>query len=990
MLAPEFSLLTPVYADDETPADSAEQGVLTDSYAAIPFTKLDEQGGLPIPEDLTGKITKSHTQYGDSVLLEGSVADLNALRIPIGEFHFDAGNVGRLSFDGLRDKDYGMKVEVLLYLDDGEDPIATIPLRKQMGKREWSNAGECSANLGEAGISGDHSLSLGFQITGKKDTANTGVALRSLQFCKTTIPVLYFNIDESEGTIEAMNSSEDHSVECYGSADLIVPDEFNSDTTFRDEYSPQDSLTGLSLEYIRGRGNSTWDADKKPYKVKFDKAQDLFGFGKNKHWVLIANRYDNSLVRNRMTYWLGQQLGMPYTPQCVPVEVVMNGQFYGSYLLCEQIRVGTGRVTIDDLDDIKDVPTVTDPLIETGGYLLSLDYEYDKDRSFKTESDTQFYIESPDKNVSYYYDYIRAFTQKVESAILSNDFKDATGKPYTDYLDIDRAVDYWWVQEFSENGDAYGSGSTYLYKARDSESGISKLCWGPLWDFDYVAWGDLDYDGHPEETLDSTTMPWFAAMKSDPVFIEKAKARWSEEGGLKDKVNDIVHEGGLLDQYLAQMESSYNYDHALYGPYESEYTTYKAEIEQLRSWIEARSAYVDKAVSSLNADQHTVRFMAGGKLVREVTVTGRIRAKDFPADPKKTGMVFTGWITKNGEPISAGDIVSKDLVLTAEFVSQSDIIQPKGIFFRSNDVYLGVDPPDSSGDILDWFTQVYTIVPEGAYDTKITWSSSDENIASFDADGEVFAIKGLGNVTITASLPNGVSKSFTMHVINNRDMKPVEEIVIKTPSLKLKQGNYAQVVVTAAPKPCEFPDLMWLSTNENIATVDDNGVVRAVRPGTAQILIINVEDETIERVPVTVTSTKAKKTVKPAKIVGKTVKRGGSTYKITSDKKGSRTCAFIKAKNAKRVTIPASIKYKGKTFSVNRIGAKAFAKSKKVRTVTIKTKLLTKARVKNSLKGSKVKKIKVKVGKKKLNKKYVKKYKKIFKKKNAGRKVRVK
>ena len=1030
MLAPDFSLLTPVFATNETPAveqtdegnanevapfetdenvddpaaqpddegvtaaeedgtledgteeepaTPAEPIAIEDSYAKIQFTELDEQGGLPIPEDLQDKITKSHAQYADGVLFNGTVADLNALKVTVGAFNFDSGSVGRLSFDGLKDKDAGMTVEVLVYLDDSEEPVASIPLKKQMGKKEWSNAGDKSISLGDAGISGNHVLSLGLKITGKKDTAETSVFFRSLQFCKTTIPIMYFNIDESEGTIEAMNASADHSVECYGNVDLIVPDEFNADTTFRDEYGTQSSLKGVALEYIRGRGNSTWDSDKKPYKVKFDKAQNLFGFGKNKHWVLLANRYDNSLVRNRMTYWLGQQLGMPYTPQCVPVEVVMNDQFYGSYLLCEQIRVGTGRVTIDDLDDIKDVPAVTDPLIETGGYLLSLDYEYDKDHSFITDSATQFYIESPDKNVSYYHDYIKAFTQKVENAILSDNFQDESGHPYTDYLDIDRAVDYWWVQEFSENGDAYGSGSTYLYKARDTEDGIGKLCWGPLWDFDFVAWGDLEYDEGPQETLDYTRMPWFDAMKNDPVFIEKAKARWMENGGLKDKLNDIVKEGGRLDQYLAQMETSYDYDHGMYGPYESDYTKYKDEIEQLRTWIQKRIEYVDEAVKNFNTEPHKVKFMVDGELVKEVSVIGRIREKNFPDDPEKDGMVFVGWAMEEDDYLEPLTVISDDMVVNAEFVSQSEVIQPKDIFFRSYDEYYGIDTSYAEDEIYEYYDNEYVVMPEDAWESEITWTSSDENVVECNEEMGGFFIKGFGDAVITATLKNGVSKSFTLHVISYEDMKMAEEITLDQETLKLKEGEYAQLTMTVTPQPCETPDVMWISADEDIATVNDIGVVQGVKPGKTQILMVERDDFNVQKTQVTITSAD----------VGKTVKVSGNTYKITSDTSGSRTCKLIKAKNSKRVTIPASIKYNDKTFSVNQIDAKAFAKSKKVRTVTVKTKKLSKARVKNSLKGSKVKTIKVKVGKKKVNKKYIKKYKKYFTKKNAGKKVRV-
>ena len=119
--------------------------------------------------------------------------------------------------------------------------------------------------------------------------------------------------------------------------------------------------------------------------------------------------------------------------------------------------------------------------------------------------------------------------------------------------------------------------------------------------------------------------------------------------------------------------------------------------------------------------------------------------------------------------------------------------------------------------------------------------------------------------------------------------------------------------------------------------------------------------------------------------VGTVHKAGAGTYVV----KSAKTVWLKKpAKNKTKFTVPAKVKIKGKTFSVTGIDAKAF-KGKKVKTLTVTTKKLTKKSVKGSLKGSKIKTIKVKVGKKKLNKKYVKEYKKIFTKKNAGRKVKI-
>ena len=111
----------------------------------------------------------------------------------------------------------------------------------------------------------------------------------------------------------------------------------------------------------------------------------------------------------------------------------------------------------------------------------------------------------------------------------------------------------------------------------------------------------------------------------------------------------------------------------------------------------------------------------------------------------------------------------------------------------------------------------------------------------------------------------------------------------------------------------------------------------------------------------------------------------GTKYKITS----ATTVAITRAKNAKTVTVPASVSLNGKKYSVNKIASKAFKGSKATK-VVVKSKKLTKASVRNCFKSSKVKTVQVKVGSKKTNKTYVKKYKKIFTKKNAGKKVTVK
>ena len=104
---------------------------------------------------------------------------------------------------------------------------------------------------------------------------------------------------------------------------------------------------------IHVRGNSTAGADKKPYKIKLNKKADLFGLGggvTSKHWVLLANCFDESLMRNKLCYDLSGVFGCPVWMKSEWVDVVMNGQYVGNYLLCQHIRVGEERIPILDWD----------------------------------------------------------------------------------------------------------------------------------------------------------------------------------------------------------------------------------------------------------------------------------------------------------------------------------------------------------------------------------------------------------------------------------------------------------------------------------------------------------------------------------------------------------------------------------------------------------------------------------------------------------------
>ena len=124
-----------------------------------------------------------------------------------------------------------------------------------------------------------------------------------------------------------------------------------------DSETPE-SLGPVPLDYIRGRGNSTWKAAKKPYKIKLEYKADVFGLGENTHWVLLANAFDTTTFKNRFVGWLGDKLNFEFTPRGVPVDVVIIGKrngeeisrdYLGNYLFAEHLRIGENRLEIPEL-----------------------------------------------------------------------------------------------------------------------------------------------------------------------------------------------------------------------------------------------------------------------------------------------------------------------------------------------------------------------------------------------------------------------------------------------------------------------------------------------------------------------------------------------------------------------------------------------------------------------------------------------------------------
>ena len=117
-----------------------------------------------------------------------------------------------------------------------------------------------------------------------------------------------------------------------------------------EEYSSLELYQGSAQIHLRG--NSTSEFPKRPFKLRLEEKADLLGMGKSRHWVLLANAMDSTLLRNQLVYELSGEMGAECWMDSRQVTLIYNGKYEGVYQLCEQIRVEENRVEIFDWENL--------------------------------------------------------------------------------------------------------------------------------------------------------------------------------------------------------------------------------------------------------------------------------------------------------------------------------------------------------------------------------------------------------------------------------------------------------------------------------------------------------------------------------------------------------------------------------------------------------------------------------------------------------------
>ncbi len=286
---------------------------------------------------------------------------------------------------------------------------------------------------------------------------------------------------------------------------------------------------------IRGRGNYTWTSfDKKPYRLKLPVGQKMLGMTKSKHWVLLANADDNlGYMRMPMGFALSQYFELNYTPDYVPAELVLNGDYKGIYFLCENIRVDKDRVCIN-----KQLDGETDPTAITGGWLLEINNYEEPSQIVMTEGNGETMrvtYHTPEVLSTEQETYLRQLLSNANDAIYANN-KEST--EWENYIDMDTLARYYIVQEIMDDAESF-HGSCYMHKSLGSDT---KLVFGPVWDFGNSFQRSHDLFIYQWPPFGQT---WIGEIAKFPRFQQKVKDLWANyKGNLNNYLNMVVDNWG--------------------------------------------------------------------------------------------------------------------------------------------------------------------------------------------------------------------------------------------------------------------------------------------------------------------------------------------------------------------------------------------------------------------------------------------------------------
>lgn len=272
------------------------------------------------------------------------------------------------------------------------------------------------------------------------------------------------------------------------------------------------------LTQLRGRGNSTWRlCEKKAYQFKLENRADLLRTGdpaeRNRTWVLMADAIDGTLLHNRVALDMALELGISETARSEHVDLYYDGEYRGTYLLCEKNEVNEGRIDIVDYDDLLEtwnrkvgqydleaLPVkadynrfgspffYVDGIVESssptaGGYVVEMESETGtlSDRCwFRMTDGSALSIKNPENASEKMARYISERLEEARMTLQNGGVNPENGRTIEQDFNVEAFARMLLLHELTDNVDGYWVSSSFFVLPE----GSAQFQPGAPWDFD--------------------------------------------------------------------------------------------------------------------------------------------------------------------------------------------------------------------------------------------------------------------------------------------------------------------------------------------------------------------------------------------------------------------------------------------------------------------------------------------------------------------------
>ncbi len=356
---------------------------------------------------------------------------------------------------------------------------------------------------------------------------------------------------------------------------------------------------------IKIRGNSTATLAKKPYNIKLSTSQGILGMKAGKKWCLLANFMDTSLLRNKLAYDFAQNIGLDYSCETRYVDVWLNGEYQGNYLLTTPVETGEDRVDIDTSQK---------------EFLLELEANRtEKDTTYISTELYRFKLDAPETLTQEQSDWLEQFLSEAEAAIKSRDYS-----RIKEYVDIDSFIDFYIVQELFKNMDVNTSSTRFYIKDH-------KIYAGPIWDFDlssgniglfsflpyYLSYNNYGMTGNASQNSyegfwaftggasQDYSLSWIGNLMHCSDFYEKLYERYQQ---LQEQIVNLYQDNttgtNQMDLLLEEYGDSFARNNEIWpvelhrdSPlYRTNEKTFEESVSYLCSWLKNRNEWLLEAL----------------------------------------------------------------------------------------------------------------------------------------------------------------------------------------------------------------------------------------------------------------------------------------------------------------------------------------------------------------------------------------------------------